>query len=745
VRPLAQRLIAISLLLTAAGLGQRTQASQPPGYSIPVIDLSKDTTRQIVVDKEPGQYLGHPTTVLLEDNKTIIAVYPKGHGRGAIVMKRSTDAGLTWSKRLPTPENWATSKEVPTIHRVIDKKGVKRLIMFSGLYPIRMAVSQDDGANWTPLEPIGDFGGIVTMAAVERLKNGDYMALFHDDGRFLKDAGKRTKFNVYKTISTDGGLTWSPPAAIASHPTAHLCEPGIVRSPDGKQIAVLLRENSRKLNSFVIFSDDEGKTWTGPRELPAALTGDRHTAKYAPDGRLFITFRDTTRSSPTAGDWVGWVGRYEDILKGSQGQYRVRLMDNTKSRDCAYPALELLPDGTFVTTTYGHWIEGQSPFIASVRFKIEEIDAIAAETAPKQTPVFTSGKDGYHTYRIPALMTTQKGTLLAFCEGRKSGRSDSGNIDLLLKRSTDNGKTWTKQQIVWSDAANTCGNPCPVQDRQSGTIHLLMTWNRGDDRESAIKKNTANDTRRVWITKSNDDGLTWSDSQQITDTTKKPEWRWYATGPGVGIQLQKGPAKGRLVIPCDHSIISPKDPDGYNSHVIISDDHGKTWRIGGVITPKVNECQIVELADAALMINMRNYDRSKTTRAIAFSTDGGVNFSKVAHDPALVEPICQASFLRYTIQPAHNKNRLLFSNPARPKAGDRNQMTVRLSYDEGKTWPVARILHAGPSAYSCLAVLQNADIACLYEAGRNNPYEKIVFAAFNIEWLTAGAENSRDL
>lgn len=364
-------------LLGTSCISASEQSQKSRGYSIPLIDLAHERHRQVVVEKEPGQYLGHPTTVLLEDGKTMIAVYPKGHGRGAIVMKKSADGGLTWSDRLAVPENWATSKEVPTLYRLVDPQGTKRLIMFSGLYPIRMAISEDGGSTWTPLKPIGDFGGVVTMSSVVRLKNGNYMALFHDDGRFLRGAGKTTRFQVFKTVSEDGGLTWSQPQVIAEHPTAHFCEPGAIRSPDGSQIALLMRENSRKYNSFVVFSNDEASTWTDPVELPGSLTGDRHTGRYAPDGRLFITFRDTTHESQTKGDWVGWVGAYEDIACGRQGQYRVRLMDNHKGADCAYPGLELLPDGTFLTTTYGHWIEGEAPFIVSVRFKLQEIDAKA--------------------------------------------------------------------------------------------------------------------------------------------------------------------------------------------------------------------------------------------------------------------------------------------------------------------------------------------------------------------------------
>jgi sialidase-1 len=364
----------------------------------------------------------------------------------------------------------------------------------------------------------------------------------------------------------------------------------------------------------------------------------------------------------------------------------------------------------------------------------------SADAQPKQYDVFVSGSDGYHTYRIPSLLVTKKGTLLAFCEGRRNSRSDSGDIDLLCKRSVDGGKTWSRQQVIWDDKANTCGNPCPVVDRQSGVIWLIMTWNRGDDTEAQIKTNTGKDTRRVWLSRSDDDGITWSKPIEITQTTKQPAWCWYATGPGVGIQLQKGPWKGRLVIPCDHSVAASADnPAGYNSHVIISDDHGKTWKLGGVISPQVNECQVVELADGTLLINMRNYDRSKTSRAIATSTDGGLIWSKVVHDPALVEPICQASFIRYSWAGPNSKSRLLFSNPA--STSKRIEMTVRLSYDEGKTWPIAKLLYPGPSAYSCLAALPNGDIACLYEMGENHAYQKIVFARFSIDWLT-GDENA---
>ena len=349
------------------------------GFDIPLIDLAEDRERQITIDREPGQYLGHPTTVLRPDGRTILIVYPKGHGRGAIVLKRSDDGGRTWSGRLPVPDSWATSQEVPTLYPVVDPSGRRRLIMFSGLYPIRMAVSEDEGDTWSELAPIGDYGGIVAMADLVQLRSGAHMALFHDDGRFLQNSGETSgTLQVFKILSVDGGMSWSQPEAVIRHPQAHLCEPGIVRSPDGRQLCLLLRENSRQFNSMVIFSDDEGETWSDPVELPGALTGDRHQAVYGPDGRLFISFRDTCLDTPTEGDWVGWIGTYEDICAGRQGQYRLRLMENHQDVDCAYPAIEVLPDGTLFTTTYGHWVEGEAPFIAGLHLTLDEIDSLAA-------------------------------------------------------------------------------------------------------------------------------------------------------------------------------------------------------------------------------------------------------------------------------------------------------------------------------------------------------------------------------
>jgi hypothetical protein len=356
------------------------------GYSTeqpPLIDVSKERKRRVTVDREPGQYLGHPTTALLPDGKTIYVVYPKGHARGALVLKRSTDGGLTWSGCLRMPENWATSQNPPSINFMVGPDGRGRLIVLTGSkengkedYPVRLSVLESGVSEWTPLKAIGrgrEYCAIVVASGMIQLKDGRYMAVQHSTYR----SGNERYRAVYKIFSADGGLTWSKREVVTDAlPEARLCEPGIIRSPDGHQLAVLLRANNRNFNSFIIFSNNEGGTWTEPKELPTALTGDKHIAKYAPDGRLVMVFRDMGRDSPTAKHFVAWVGNHADLETGGIGQYKVKLLHNYAGFDCGYAGLELLPDGTFVTTTYGRDRPRaeENHAVVSIRFKLDELD-----------------------------------------------------------------------------------------------------------------------------------------------------------------------------------------------------------------------------------------------------------------------------------------------------------------------------------------------------------------------------------
>jgi sialidase-1 len=336
--------------------------------------------------------------------------------------------------------------------------------------------------------------------------------------------------------------------------------------------------------------------------------------------------------------------------------------------------------------------------------------------------LFESGTEGYACFRIPALVTTTKGTILAFAEGRKKGCSDTGDIDLVMKRSQDGGNSWSELVVIRDDGENVCGNPAPVVDESTGTIHLLTTWNLGTDREKDIIEGKSKDTRRIFVMQSSDDGLTWSESLEITGSAKLENWTWYATGPCHGIQLKRGPHKGRLLIPCDHIEAGSKK---YYSHTIYSDDHGITWKLGGS-TPQdqVNECTVAELSDGRLMLNMRNYDRSQKSRRVAFSEDGGESWSNIMADPTLIEPICQASLLMVS-RAKDKESTLLFLNPA--DENKRQKMTLRISRDEGSTWEESMELHEGPAAYSDLSLLSNGNLGCLYEAGDSSPYEGIIF------------------
>jgi sialidase-1 len=332
-----------------------------------------------------------------------------------------------------------------------------------------------------------------------------------------------------------------------------------------------------------------------------------------------------------------------------------------------------------------------------------------------QQPLYTCRTKGYNAYRIPSLVVTTRGTLLAFCEGRKNSISDHGDIDLMLRRSTDGGKTWSEQVIVYEEGGTaliTIGNPRPVADRDTGIV-----W------RSSCRSN-----RDVFMTHSKDDGKSWAKPTEITADVKAKDWEWYATGPGHGIQLTRGKHKGRLVFPCDHGT-----KKGGRAHVFISDDHGKTFVRTKPAGWKTNECEVVELTDGRLLLTMRN-GLGKCLRAFSTSEDGGETWSKPVLHPDVYCPVCQASIHRYSWKPSI----LLYSGPGGP---DRIKMTVRASFDEGKTWPVSRqVKQEAGSGYSDLAVLPDGSICCFYEAGWKKP---LVFARFPLRWLTGGKKKGK--
>ncbi|WP_022829267.1 sialidase family protein [Sphingobacterium paucimobilis] len=334
--------------------------------------------------------------------------------------------------------------------------------------------------------------------------------------------------------------------------------------------------------------------------------------------------------------------------------------------------------------------------------------------------IYKENTGGFQVYRIPAIVKANSGRLLAFAEARKlrSG-GDSGDIDMVVKLSDDNGKTWGNMITIWDEGVNTCGNPVPIVDKVTGKIHLLLTWNNGADDWAALTNGTGKDTRRVYYTSSSDEGATWSKPREITSSVKSSTWDWYATGPVHGIQISKGTYKGRLVSPNYFT----ERVDGRRqdlSHAIYSDDNGLTWKSGAATkTGGVGECTVAELSDGRLMMNFRV--SSGNVRKYSISEDGGETWGDIQTDYTLVDAICQGSLLS---APIDNKHMMFFANAA---SVERKNMTVKLSNDNGSNWTKKVSIHSGPSAYSDMTLTAQGKIALVYEGGVGRPYEGIAF------------------
>ncbi|MBL9091957.1 MAG: FAD-dependent oxidoreductase [Planctomycetaceae bacterium] len=408
----------------------------PPVTFPPTVDLSADAHRQTVIAAgTPTVYQGHPTTVLLPDGKTMFCTWTYGHGGGCGPLKRSDDAGRTWSELLDVPESWTKVKNCPSLYRLTGPDGAARLFVFAGQGPdgtMHSSRSLDDGRTWTPMRSTG-LKGVMPFCTIVPIDGGKRLLGLTNIRR--PGEPEKTKSNVIaQSTSADGGLTWEPLKIVLDLAGLKPCEPCVVRSPDGKQLLCLMRENVKR-RSFFMTSDDEGRTWSPHKTLPPGLWGDRHMATYARDGRLVVCFRDTGPGSPTASHFVAWVGRYEDIIAGHDGAYRIKLLHSHGGRDCGYPGLELLPSGELYATTYIKYRPGEDKHsVVSTRFSLAETDALAqaapasaAEAEPVEVDVLVFG--GTSGGVAAAVQAARMGKSVALLEpGRHLGGMTSGGL-----------------------------------------------------------------------------------------------------------------------------------------------------------------------------------------------------------------------------------------------------------------------------------------------------------------------------
>lgn len=498
-----------------------------------------------------------------------------------------------------------------------------------------------------------------------------------------------------------------------------------------------MRENTHTGRSLMMFSNNEGKSWSKPIDTPWGLSGDRHMGLYTKDGRLVIAFRDMAPNSPTRGHFVAWVGTYKDIRNNRPGEYRVKLLHSFAGNDCGYPGMEILPDGTIVATTYIKYKDDfRKHSVVSTRFNIRETDAKNARYLLEDS-LLKNEKPVFHTqvlYRSTGttrsargahITVTSDGTVLAFGRGCST-----------VRRSTDKGKTWSSEENLGFKGQNV------INDDVTGDILILSPEKEGP-----------------FLYRSRDNGYNWE--REVISI--KPNSMNHGTGDvpiliasmETGITLNNGDHKGRLLIA---GRIQP--PVGNNDQeywmynyntALFSDDRGKTWQVSEGIMSGTGEAALAELSDGRIYYNSRSHMSIDHRRRIAWSYDGGYRFVDWYVSDDLYE-IGEPFYFKYATRPSygcraglvripdgiiHADDILVYSSPDWT-GGWRYQMTVWASFNGSATWPVKRMIDANFSAYSSLTVDKGGTIYLLYEGGENKLYDEVSVATFNLNWLLEG-------
>jgi hypothetical protein len=634
------------------------------------------------------------------------------------------------------PPGFQNHKNCPSIYRMMDMKtGKTRLWVFSAQPGMPRIMSEDGGKTWTELSPLG-FENVMTFSSVVRLSDGNYMGFYH--------RRKGESLVVLQTKTEDGGMTWSEPQVIADVEGKKPCEPFVFRSPSQKELCCLMRENTHTGNSLMMFSRDEGKSWSEPVDTPWGLTGDRHMGLYTPDGRLVIAFRDKAINSPTFNHFVAWVGTYDDIKNRRSGEYRIKLLHSYAGGDCGYPGMEILADGTIIATTYIKYRDDKNKHsVVSTRFRIQETDVMMAnfisgnsemtdKPAYFQLQTLFTIKEGERSVRIPHIVVAPDGSVLAFARGCTS-----------LRISRDNGKTWSQEEDLTLKGIT--GDNVVVDDITGDIIILSLS-----------KTETC-------LFRSSNNGNTWKKEEMVVRSNAMGHGAPDGNVPiGIGamsngITLKYGEHKGRLILP---GRVQP--PEGNNAQEywmynyntsMYSDDRGKSWQVSDGIMTGTGEGTLAELSDGRIYYNSRSHMSIDHKRRIAWSHDGGARYVDWYVSDDLYET-GEPFYFKYGSRPSYGmcaglvripdgvtgaRDVLLFSSPDW-KGGWRYQMTVWASFNVTATWPVKRLIDPGHSAYSSLAAGKDGTIYLLYEGGDKKLYDEVNVAVFNLKWLLEGED-----